>query len=268
MSKLFRVIQAIIILAATILPLYYPITPHYALATSTTADIVLHVRGGGLFAPTDFEVIRITDTEVLINWVKNASANNTMIRVAIDHAPATINDGYLVYYGTGDNTTDYSVNLDVVGGEYIYRAWSEDTSGIWSIDYAEGSTGGIGMTLIGLVILAIGLTISMFHTKNALLGYPSAIMWAVLGGYAYIESAAPWQDWQYYLAIASLLGMVPFTIYAAFGLREKRDSIAEVQMEKGDGKYIDEVKKPVSVEPRISKRAQAIRDRAAARRNW
>ena len=136
------------------------------------------------------------------------------------------------------------------------------------------------MTLIALVILAAGLTVAMFLSKSMMLGFPCVIFWAVLGGYAYVESAGAWTDWQFFLAIGCLLGMVPFSAFAAYGLRTKKEDVADgdefIDEGKDDVRFIDEkgngAGEPVGVgidtedSDRPSRHVQAIRDRAAKRR--
>ena len=120
-----------------------------------------------------------------------------------------------------------------------------------------------------LGLIPLGLTATMFVTKERMLGFPCVILWAIFGGYAYTLSAIPWGDIYYYLAIGSLLGMVIFTALSAFALREKRDTLADESMEKGEGKYIDEGKKednPWGEEGKSSKRTEGIRERAKNRR--
>lgn len=91
-----------------------------------------------------------------------------------------------------------------------------------------------------LMVVALGLTIAMFATKNMLLGFPSGIFWGISAGQLYLM----WTDTGeiiYNIAfIACGLGMVVFTIFAAFSLREKRDTIADEEMENDDGEFIDE----------------------------
>ena len=116
---------------------------------------------------------------------------------------------------------------------------------------------------ITLAFIAVALTVTMFYTKEAMLGFPSAIFWAILGGYVYGESAVAW-DWQFLMAFACLLGMVTFTSLAAYGLREKRDAIGDEGMEHGDGGYFDEEKDKEKPE---SERTQALHGRASKRRN-
>jgi hypothetical protein len=101
--------------------------------------------------------------------------------------------------------------------------------------------------MVGLLLLclpALGLTVTMFATRNMMLGFPSAIFWGILGGYAYIQSAATW-DWQYILFFASM-GMVIFSLFAAFALRKK--DLAGPDADKG--KFIDETDRQAVIKPR------------------
>lgn len=92
-----------------------------------------------------------------------------------------------------------------------------------------------------LLLLAVGLTCTMIATKQSLLGFPSAIFWAIAGGYSYSQSTALW-DIYYFIAIASLLGMTIFCVLGMYALREKRDSYGDESMERSDGQFIDEGK--------------------------
>ena len=44
-------------------------------------------------------------------------------------------------------------------------------------------------------------------------------------------STIPWGDVYYYIAFSCLLGMTTFTALAAYGLREKRDTLADESMD-------------------------------------
>lgn len=95
-----------------------------------------------------------------------------------------------------------------------------------------------------IVLLALGgiaawLTATMFTSRQAMLGFACALFWAIFGGYAYTLSSVTW-DIYFILAFGSLLGMVSFTSLAAFGLREKRDSLGDEAMERGNEEYFDE----------------------------
>jgi hypothetical protein len=106
-----------------------------------------------------------------------------------------------------------------------------------------------------------------------MLGFPAAMFWAIFGAYSYTLFVVPWVDMYFYVAFASLLGMVPFTAYAAFGLREKKDTIAEDEMDDRSGaseeakreaeapeKYFDEASN------QSGSRVSGVRERARLRR--
>ena len=91
------------------------------------------------------------------------------------------------------------------------------------------------VTLFMLSLPGLILTVVMFFTRNMMLGFPSAIFWGIFGGYAYMQSAETW-DWQYILFFASM-GMVIFSLFAAFALRR-----GDLTGPDGDkGKFFDEV---------------------------
>ena len=129
------------------------------------------------------------------------------------------------------------------------------------------------MLLTALIIISLALTCTMFATREQMLGFACALFWAITGAQAYTLSTVPWGDMYYYLFFASSFGMTLFCILASFALREKRDSLADEGLEKGDGTYIDETeggKEPDLLseesEPKPSKRTQALRKRAEDRR--
>ena len=122
---------------------------------------------------------------------------------------------------------------------------------------------------------AVFLTTAMFRSRQAMLGFPCGIFWALLGGYAYTmtDQFFPPVDLYAFLSIASLLGMTPFTIFAAYGLRTKKEELAEgdefIDEGKDDVKFIDEDGKPDSNtddEEKPRRVARNIRERAERRR--
>jgi len=90
------------------------------------------------------------------------------------------------------------------------------------------------ITFAVLAALALGLTITMFIAKQSLLGFPCGIFWAISGAYAYQHYTTVWDLW--YLIFFAAMGMLIFTIFAAFALR-KRD-LAGPDADKGA--FIDE----------------------------
>lgn len=129
------------------------------------------------------------------------------------------------------------------------------------------------MLLTALMIIALALTCAMFATREKMLGFPCAIFWIMTGAQSYTLSTTPWGDLYYYLFFASSFGMTAFCILASFALRERRDTLGDEALEKGDGDDIDEVgggKEPDLLneepEPKLSRRTQALRKRAEDRR--
>ena len=130
------------------------------------------------------------------------------------------------------------------------------------------------MTLLGILFgIALILTHAMFTSKQPVLGFACAMFWMIAGGQAYTLSVIPWGDIYFYLFFAASFGMTIFTALAAFGLREKRDTLADEEMEEGDeGGYIGEGKDKldplfeIEDEAKPSRRVQALRDRAKQRR--
>lgn len=116
--------------------------------------------------------------------------------------------------------------------------------------------------MLTLTLIPLSLTIAMFATKQAMLGFPCAMFWAIGGACAYVESVAPWGDVYYYLAFGSL-GMTIFTMLAAFALREKRDTLADDSMDE-DSKEGDKFFDETTTKP--SNRTKALRGRAERRR--
>jgi len=222
------------VVLGTVLPFAVSL-PSPAIAT-TTANILVTATPdytSGVLPPIDFTALE-TDS-VYLSWTKPPGAVNTMVRVKYGEYPADRTDGYLVYYGADEEVTDYSVNFEVLASEVFYRAWSEDAVGDWSVDPAEDWLFGGAMTLLALGLLALGLTVAMFVTRQMMLGFPSALFWAIVGGWAYTESVTPWGDWQYFLFFASM-GMAIFSMFAAYALRTKKE-----ELEEGD-EFIDEGK--------------------------
>ncbi len=127
------------------------------------------------------------------------------------------------------------------------------------------------MLMASLTAIAVILTATMFATRNSMLGFPSAIFWVLLGGYAYTLSTVPWGDIYFFFAFTCLLGMTTFCALGAFALREKRDAYGESELDdkdEGEEGYFDEVQEPdVSGEMgSATRRRKALHNRAANRR--
>ena len=202
---------------------------------ASSVDITITAMGYIVGAPTGLTLTYISDYEIGISWVKGDSAENTMIRVRFGESPADRTDGYLVYYGDGNYTTDTAVDLTMAEMPY-YRAWSETINGTWEEIGATEEANFMSVTwlFMGLGVIAVGLTIAMFAARQYMLGFPSAIFWAIMGGVFYNQSEATWDI--YYLVFFAAMGMTIFAMFAAYGVRKQDLSGPDADK----GRFIDE----------------------------
>ena len=234
LRKIARVIIAATTAAIVLLANAIPVL------AALSRDVTITWTPAGLFAPTNFTATVVNDNNVQLDWTPNGLAVTTLILGKVGSYPTSATDGYIVYNSAGATTNDISVSLDETTTNMFYAAYSVDGGGGTSPDSALAMAGGIGMTLLALAMLAMGLTVAMIISKNMLLGFPSAIFWAVLCGFMYTQSLATW-DWQYLLSFASG-GMVIFSCLAMYALRPQ-DLDPKPQDWLNSGKYIDEERK-------------------------
>lgn len=147
------------------------------LADDTDVEITVSAYVVGI--PSGFTVTYVTDTEVLIKWTTNLGAENTMVRAATGHPPASRTDGYLVYYGNAESYSDTGVSLDETLVPVYYRAWSETAGGVWSSMFAEDNIEGVGMTIFAVVAIILGLMAMGFIFKNGILFLASTMGWVL-----------------------------------------------------------------------------------------
>lgn len=116
------------------------------------------------------------------------------------------------------------------------------------------------MEMFALAFIAVMMTVAMFVTKQTILGFPAALFWLILGGYAFTESTVAWGDWQYYLGFGSIAGMAIFTaLLAALSLRSKPD-LTDDDNDKGDPPTAAE-KRTYSTEPvKFKERRKTLRE--------
>jgi hypothetical protein len=121
-----------------------------------------------------------------------------------------------------------------------------------------------------LAFAAVVLTYAMFQSRQAMLGFPCLIFWAILGGYCYQQSTVTWDI--YYLTFFGSFGMAIFCAFAAYGLKTKKEEIAEgdafIDEGKDDIKFIDEDAKSdvADDEDKPRRTSRNIRERAERRR--
>ncbi len=121
------------------------------------------------------------------------------------------------------------------------------------------------MLLAILGAIAVLLTCVMFLSKQMMLGFPSAMFWAIMAGYCYDQSLVTWD--LYYLTFFASMGMVIFCVLAMYGLRTKKEEIKEgdalIDEELDNEKYLDEKGGEGGEEPAEER---SVRQRAGKRR--
>ena len=151
----------------------------FAMEMSGVSESRFIIGWFGLFAPTDFLLTLVDDYTVGITWVKGAGAENTMVRAKLGGVPTDRDDGYLVYYGTGESTTDDGVDFGT--SVMYYWAWSQAESEVWETTGVGDSIGGTMIIFLLFGMLGLGLVFGFIWKKYAWLAYGAAGVWALLG---------------------------------------------------------------------------------------
>jgi len=138
-------------------------------------------------APTDF-TIDDGPSSIIISWVTGVGAESTIIRGSTSGYPSSVTDGYSVYSGNGTSVTVEGFTSDTP--IHYYRAWSWNGHG-YSLDYAQGKTGGEKMILWLFGFLGMGLLGMFFWKRIGFLSYGAAGLWALLGFQALQSSGSP-----------------------------------------------------------------------------
>lgn len=178
-------------------------------------------------APTDLVVDYVNEFEVALSWTKNGEATHTMIRAEWGDCPESESDGFEVYYGTGEAFAHH-VDMEATSEDICYRAWSYNDSG-YSLTYAEGSTGGISMTLIAFVILALGLTTLGLTTKQMALMMSCGMAWIGLGGYELVRSESVTDINHFFGWLGIALGLVFISSPAWFNRKPTEEAPTEFE---------------------------------------
>lgn len=76
--------------------------------------------------PEDFEILTYSGAGISLSWTKGAGAEKTVVVRKTGNYPHSINDGIIVYNGTGTSYTDSSFTS--YASQY-YRAWSYTSDG-------------------------------------------------------------------------------------------------------------------------------------------
>ena len=179
MKRWLRVRQLWVLIAASLLlMLPFGLIGTEVLA-DTSAEVTVTAAGYVCAAPGGLTLTYISDYEVGISWTKGEGAENTMVRAAVGRLPESRTDGYLVYYGDGTSTSDFSNNLDVLDAPVYYRAWSQNAAGTWEDVGSSDFVAGVGVTVLAISIICLGLTIAGVIFKSAALYLLSTMGWVI-----------------------------------------------------------------------------------------
>lgn len=123
----------------------------YNSAGSDWADSTANftTAGGAYNPPIGLILTDLGGITVTANWTKEATANNTLIRISRSGYPSSITDGEWWYFDTAETVNITGVNLEVM--TLYVSAWSE-LSGNYSATHAYASIGGGGLTEIATSI--------------------------------------------------------------------------------------------------------------------
>jgi hypothetical protein len=174
----------------------------------------------------NFTITYISETQLDFDWGYTGDATHIMIRGKYGDYPANItdpwtdpSDGYLVYYGVDTSASDTSMDFDANPGPIYYSAWAQKDNGMWYMDMESGWEESAIVTLIALILLALGLMIVGYVFKRQAFAFGAVGGWLLIGVYSYTRSVAVWDI--YFTLFFFCMGLVIVSALEAMYLREK-----------------------------------------------
>lgn len=221
-----------VVLLALILPMVP--TPVYAAVSWNITVFATPFGNWTVGSPAGLTVTYISDYELGLSWTNAPASISTMVRGAYGRPLADRNDGFEVYNGTGNQTTHWVSQVGTLGILY-YGAWSQAGDGSWNTvgDTEEGNFMSQSFLFIGLLLLALVLTIVAFRWKDILLSYAAALVWLaqgfwwLLGGINNFGIGTSW---------VNILIWVPFIMFLVVLLRLMN---TEISMEEKGVKWME-----------------------------
>lgn len=188
MDSNYRILLRAVILVGILLAIVVPISKAEA-ATSQQVEVTAM---GYITGPlVDFTLTYVSDTEIDIDWTMPADATNILIRAAYGHVPTGVTDGYEVYFGSGNTTTDDAVTLATPEVVY-YIAWVQNANGVWNPVFAEATTEEMmsaSFLFIGLILLAAILTAIALKVNLILFRMSAAVSWIALAVWLFLSDS-------------------------------------------------------------------------------
>jgi hypothetical protein len=173
-KRILRILTVIAILLFQAIPIYAGDS-----VTVTVNSVPQFTQG-----ITSFTVIYAKDTQMDLAWTYDATVQKVMVRAKYGDYPADIpndvttpTDGYLVYYGSGNNFSDTSMNLDETTATLNYKAWAQKLDGTWYTTTSTNKQESIEMLLLALLLLPAILTGLGYCFKQNILKTFGALFW-------------------------------------------------------------------------------------------
>lgn len=193
-------------------------------------------------APTNFSATLASNTEVDLEWTLGIGSTGSLIRAKYGAAPTGIADGYLVYNGVDNTTTDWISNIQFSDNVLWYSAWAYNGAG-YSLTYATAYVEGgdmaasIGMIGIGMCLMTgLGINVVAWWREKWWVCPISFLFWLGLAYYAYTQSTA----FDFYRFITWVCaGFALVSIGEIWILRQKAEEAPEETMAERTQKRID-----------------------------
>lgn len=189
---------------------------------------------------TGFTITYVSDTRLDLDWNNGAAVANVMVRAKYSDYPSDIpdentapTDGYQVYYGAGTSVSDTSMDFDNNPGPIYYRAWAQKADGKWIVSAVGAERESDAMFFLALMLLAVGLTVAMFVSKQSMLSFFCAGAWVALMAFSYTQAATPkvWTD-IYYILVWLFFAFTVGCVFAGLSFRGRTKK--EIETEGGE----------------------------------
>ncbi len=142
----------------------------------------------GCGPPISLTLIYVSINEIQVDWTKGNNADKTMVRASYGHVPEDRDDGYLVYYDTGETVSDNSFDWDTNLGKIYFRAWSQNADGEWETTGASGEMEGTPVTLLTTIIIILAI-VALAYWRQDMILYLIAGLAVAIWGLNYIRTS-------------------------------------------------------------------------------
>jgi hypothetical protein len=162
------------------------------------------VLPGYVGPPVDFTATYISDNCVRLDWTMGIYAENTTIRAKFWEYPNDNADGYLVFDGSGTTSNDTALHFDVLLGTVYYRAWSENATGSYSVEYADAELENPHVITIASVFNQLPLLLMLAGIVGLAYWHRDRLLY-ILAGFGFLIFGFDYWTTNYWLSIIIVL---------------------------------------------------------------